>query len=39
MKSTITLEKETIAKLALRGNKGDSFEKIVSELLNKIGAQ
>jgi len=37
MKSTITLEKETIAKLAILGSKGDSFEKIVSELLNKIG--
>jgi len=36
MKSTITLEKDTIAKLAIRGNKGDSFEKILSELLNQM---
>jgi len=38
MKSTITLEKETIARLSALGSKGKSFEKIVSELLNKIGA-
>ncbi len=39
MKSTITLEKETIAKLAILGNKGDSFEKILSELLNHMDEQ
>ncbi len=39
MKSTISLEKETIGKLAIRGKKGDTFEQIISDLLRKIGGQ
>ncbi len=37
MKSTISLEKETIGKLAVRGKKGDTFEQIISDLFKQNG--
>jgi len=39
MKSSISLSKETIQKLAKRGRKGDTFEKIILKLLNLAGGK
>jgi predicted CopG family antitoxin len=36
MRTTISVEKETHEKLSQRGKKGDSFDKIINEILEGL---